>query len=95
MPTGAGQLGMYPQWTVDMALAGFDGLETFSFDAAVPYTHEGWRGRIRASSGVGAKLSESEVEAFDRALAALLRDRFPDDPLTIPHRVWAVIGTAG
>lgn len=27
-------------------------------------------------------------------LAAMLAERFPDDPLTIPHRVWAVIARA-
>jgi len=71
--------------------AGFRGLETFSYDVAVPYTHESWRGRIRASAGVGAALTEERVQAFDKALAALLRERFPADPLAVPPRVWASV----
>ncbi|HYA68908.1 MAG TPA: class I SAM-dependent methyltransferase, partial [Acidimicrobiales bacterium] len=45
----AGGNGMYPQWTADVAGAGFERIETFSFDVDVVYSHEGWRGRIRAS----------------------------------------------
>ncbi|MBF8270444.1 MAG: hypothetical protein HW386_2153, partial [Gammaproteobacteria bacterium] len=38
----------------------------------MPYTREGWRGRIRASAGIGASLSLTEVQAFDADLAAML-----------------------
>src|SRR5918996_1531463 len=33
------------------------------FDLEVPYSHEAWRGRIRASAGVGASLSPEGVAA--------------------------------
>jgi SAM-dependent methyltransferase len=90
----AGGLGMYPLWTVDVAEAGFTGLETFSFDVTVPYSHEAWRGRIRASAGVAASLPPDAVAAFDGELAALLEDDFPGQPLAVPHRVWALVGRA-
>ncbi|HET9060628.1 MAG TPA: methyltransferase domain-containing protein [Acidimicrobiales bacterium] len=40
---GAGGSGMYPQWAADVAGAGFSGIETFSYDVDVTYTHEAWR----------------------------------------------------
>jgi len=89
-----GSVGIHPRCLGDMALAGFRRLETFSFDLDVPYSHEAWRGRIRASAGVGASLSPEGVAAFDRELQALLREEFPQEPLAVLHRVFAAIGKA-
>jgi SAM-dependent methyltransferase len=86
--------GLYPRWLHDLTGAGFTGVETFSFDVVVPYTHERWRGRLRASAGVAASLPADEVARFDQALAAELLAHFPAEPLPIPHRVWAVLGTS-
>jgi SAM-dependent methyltransferase len=83
--------GIHPRWLRDLGEAGFHGIETFSYDVDVPYSSEDWRGRIRASAGVGASLSDEEVTRFDRALAALLAERFPGAVLSVPHRVFAVI----
>jgi SAM-dependent methyltransferase len=90
----AGGLGMYPLWTLDVAEAGFTGIETFSFDVNVPYSHEAWRGRIRASAGVAASLPADAVAAFDDELAVLLDQDYPEEPLDIPHRVWALVARA-
>jgi len=90
-----GGTGIHPRWLGDLAAAGFRDLETFSFDLEVPYTHDAWRGRIRASAGVGASLSVEKVAAFDTELARLLRERFPAQPMAVLHRVWAAIGTSG
>lgn len=87
-----GGTGLYPGWLTDFAMAGFGHLETFSFDQTVSYSHTSWRGRIRASAGVGASLPEAEVERFDRDLEALLARDFSDDPLAIHHRLWTVLG---
>jgi SAM-dependent methyltransferase len=92
--TFAGGHGIYPVWLRDAAKAGFRDLETFSFDVDVPYTHEGWRGRIRASAGVGPSLSPDAVAAFDAEHAAMLAREFPDEPLAVPHRVWALVARA-
>jgi SAM-dependent methyltransferase len=90
----AGGVGMYPAWTRDLADAGFHGIETFSFDLDVAYTHEAWRGRIRASAGVAASLPAPLVERFDAQHAELLTARYPDDPLSVPHRVWALLAAS-
>ena len=86
--------GIYPWWPADLSIAGFRNLETFSFDLDVPYSREDWRGRIRASAGIGASLPADRIAAFDHELAALLAVRFPEDPLAVPHRVWALVARA-
>ena len=83
--------GIHPPWLRDLGEAGFGNIETFSYDVDVAYTPIAWRGRIRASAGVGASLPPSEVCRFDRALCKLLSERFPDPVFSIPHRVFAVI----
>ena len=88
-----GGAGIYPQWLRDMAIAGFRQIESFTFDLDVPYSHEAWRGRIRASAGVGASMPPEKVERFDAELAKILRERFPE-PMTALHRVFAAIATA-
>ena len=88
-----GGTGIYPQWLADLTGAGFSDLQTFSFDVDQAYTHEAWRGRIRASAGVKATLGKRQVAEFDRLLAERLVEQFPAEPMSVPHRVWAVIGT--
>lgn len=91
--TWGGGTGLHPEVMADVALAGFTGLETFSFDLDVPYSHIAWRGRIRASAGVGGSLPADKVAAFDRVHGAMLAERFPHDPLQVPHRVFAMTAT--
>lgn len=86
-----GGRGMYPAWLGDVATAGFRDIETFSFDVHVSYSHETWRGRIRASAGVAASLTPEQVARFDTELQRLLQERFPVDPLSVHHRVFVVI----
>lgn len=88
----AGGCGIHWRWFADLAGAGFVALESFSFDLNQPYSHEAWRGRIRASAGVAASLNAAGVERFDAAHAALLAQRFPQPLLQVPHRVFALIG---
>lgn len=76
----------------DLALAGLGGRESFSVDYDISYSHEAWRGRIRASAGIGASLGPDAVAAFDIEHAAMLTKDFPDEPLAVPHRLVAAIG---
>lgn len=86
--------GIYPLWLADLAGAGFERLESWSFDGIVTYSREAWRGRIRASQGVGASLPEEAVRRFDEAHDAMLRERFPVEPYAVPHRVFVALGDA-
>lgn len=89
---GAGGLGMYPRWAADVGDAGFTRIETFSYDVGVLYSRAAWLGRIRASAGVAASTMPPEkVATFDATLAEILAERFPDDPLSVLHRVWALV----
>lgn len=36
----AGTTGLHPQWLADLSIAGFQSIETFSFDCVVSYSHE-------------------------------------------------------
>lgn len=87
----AGGDGLYPAWLRNVSEAGFEDVETFTFDVDVPYTHEAWRGRIRASNGVGGALSDEDVAGFDTALSELLASRFPEEPVAAPHRSFTLI----
>lgn len=90
----AGGNGVHSWEFTDFASAGFVDIESFSFDVSVPYSREGWLGRIRASSGVAASLPADAVERFNTAHAEMLARDFPADALLIPHRVFAVFGRA-
>ena len=88
----AGGNGIYGRWFADLSGGGFAGLESFRLDVAQPYTHDDWRGRIRASAGVAASLDKDAVARFDAEHAALLAEKFPEEPLRVPHRVFALLG---
>ena len=88
----AGNLtGIHPAIFRDLGNAGFHSLSSFTYDEAAIYSHAAWRGRIRASAGVGASLNADEVKRFDIDLAAMLNEEFPDQPMDVPHRVFALI----
>jgi SAM-dependent methyltransferase len=90
----ADRAGLYPQWLVDLQTAGFTGIETFSFDVMVSYSHEAWVGRVRASAPIAGTLDADGVRACSQELTAMLHERFTEDPLAVPHRVWAVTAHA-
>jgi len=88
--TMAGQDGTFPGWIDPVIGAGFEFVEQFCRDYDEPYSHEDWRGRMRTCNGVGSGgMSPAVVEPFDRTLAELLRDRYPD-PTAVRHRLWCV-----
>ena len=92
----SGGVGMHPGWTRHLSSAGFRNLESFSYDVDQPYTHEAWRGRVRACNGVGAGgMTQDQVATFDQELAEILERSFSAEPVLAPHRVWALIGRSG
>jgi ubiquinone/menaquinone biosynthesis C-methylase UbiE len=91
--------GSYPDWFRDLREAGFEKVTSFSFDMDVPYTAEAWRGRIRASAGVGGSLSAEEVVRFDSELKYLLEgmqqvqaesEARKSSALFVPHCVFVI-----
>ena len=89
-----GGTGRHPRWIDEVRQGGFSDVRSFEYDVLIPYTEAAWRGRIRASAGIGASLTPARVEEFDRAHARLLADQFPGDLLRVPHRIYAVMALA-
>jgi SAM-dependent methyltransferase len=83
--TGAGFIGdigpTVPDWARGLSFVGL-----LAYDEAIPFTREGWRGRIRACRGIGASLPDDQVAAFDREHAMLL-ERMAPERFTVRHRV--------
>lgn len=78
----AGKIPSVPAWSNGLATV----QAMFWFDEAVPFTREGWRGRMRACRGIGATLAPAEVAAFDAEHQALL-ERLAPENFRVLHRV--------
>jgi len=89
--TYLGGVGIHPEWVRDVAEAGFRDIETFSLDVDLSYSHEAWRGRVRASAPIAATLTPDQVIRFDAEFQSLLAQDFPTEPMLIPHRVFAIV----
>lgn len=83
--------GFYPQKPGDLAFEGFTSTGSFCYEEDIPYTHIGWRGRIRSYAGIGGSLPRPVVEKFDAEFAQVLNEKFKDDVMLIPHKVWAEV----
>ena len=84
--------GMMPFAVHDLRAAGFQSIESFSVDFEIAYSHEGWRGRMRASAGVSGSLAPEQVKAFDEELAGMLAHEFPQEPLQVTHCLYVAFG---
>ena len=83
--------GVYPLWLRDLAEAGFVGIQSFSYDEPAVYSRTAWVHRIEASAGIAA-LELKAREAFKTELSQLMAAKYPEDPLTTPHRVFCCWG---
>lgn len=54
------------------------------YDLEVSFTKESWHGRVRASRGIGASLTESELNKWDKEHRELL-DRIAPDEFDVLH----------
>jgi SAM-dependent methyltransferase len=83
-----GYLPAEPRWSrASLSLTGF-----FTYDEAIPFTRESWRGRMRALRGIAASLTPEQVAQFDQEHNAMLED-MADETFTILHRIHAQIFT--
>jgi len=85
--------GLYPKQVDKLVVeGGFDLIEQFCFDHQQPFTHVGWRGRMRTCNGVGSGvLTDDQVKAWDNELAELLKKKYPEEPMMVLHRIWSVV----
>lgn len=91
IPAGRMTTFQYPKGTGDLLAAGFRSWELFGYTTQLKYSHEGWRGRVRASQGVGPSMAPDHLAKFDAALAAMLAREFPQETLAVDHRLFALI----
>jgi SAM-dependent methyltransferase len=73
----------------DVTVAGFQDIESFSFDRRLEFTRQQWRGFIRTTSAVGPSMPPAVLERFDADHAALL-ETWPE-PIVVPHRFFCVV----
>ncbi len=85
--------GKHPEFVSDLRNAGFDNIRSDHMQLDAVYTKESWRGRIRASAGIGASLPPEEVATFDHELAAALDGFASADPIPVQHALFVVAGT--
>ncbi len=84
----AGVMRMEGRWDAHLRAANFQELASFAYETEVTYTHEAWRGRMRACNGV-LSLGPDGIREYDEALRLLLSERFPE-PLHVLHEVFAL-----
>lgn len=56
----------------------FDLLKREEFRVDVPFTREGWHGRMRACRGVGASMDEKSLAAWDKEHMEMLQNNAPE-----------------
>lgn len=81
-----GQIPAMPDWAAGV----FRLVGMLSYDEALPFTRESWRGRFRACRGIGASLTNEQVANFDREHERLLNDTLGES-FTVQHRIDAHI----
>jgi hypothetical protein len=77
-----GRIPARPGWSRDH----FELRLMFYYDEGIEFSHETWRGRLRALRGIGPTLSKQRVAEFDRELQQLLTDTTPS-PFEVLHRI--------
>ena len=70
----------------NLNLDGFKKKEFLDFDCDIPFTYESWNGRMIASRGIEASLSEKDVKRFSNEHLEMLRN-LTDDNFTLKHQI--------
>lgn len=76
----------HPVFVPDGLLADFDIILRKEFRVDVPFTKEGWHGRMRACRGVGASMSEEQLDAWNTEHMQMLNET-ASDRFTVKHYV--------
>jgi SAM-dependent methyltransferase len=81
--SGAGET-KHPIPVPTIAYEYFDLEDHEEYDLSVPFTRESWHGRMRACRGVGASLSDDELDCWDEKHRALL-NRIAPEQFEVQH----------
>lgn len=65
---------VHPVWVPDQYLKNFELLSQEEFRVDIPFSREGWHGRMRACRGVGASMSPEELSAWDKEHMEMLTE---------------------
>ena len=65
-------------WVPDVAYKYFEKTDHEEYDLKVPFTKEGWHGRIKASRGIGASLNPEELARWDKEHRTILDEIAPE-----------------
>ena len=68
-----------PVWVPDQYSKHFTVLSHKEFRVDVPFSREGWHGRMRACRGVGASMSPEQVAAWDKEHKEMLEKNAPEN----------------
>ena len=88
--SGAGEK-RRPIWIPDIAYDYFEMEDHEEYDLPVPFTRESWHGRIRASRGIGASLTEEELARWDEEHRKLLEEIAPEQFDILHYAALAVL----
>ena len=77
---------VHPVFVPDGLLSNFDIIKRDEFRINVPFTREGWHGRMRACRGVGAAMNEAQLAAWDEDHKKMLTDE-ADEEFNVKHYV--------
>ena len=77
---------VHPVYVPDEFLTHFDIIKREEFRVDIPFTREGWHGRMRACRGVGASMNEEELKGWDNEHMQMLMDTAPEE-FTLKHYV--------
>lgn len=77
-------------WYADWKDANFKIIESMQEKYEVAFSHDGWRGRVRALSWLSAFEPENRNK-IDSELKQILEKSYPKEPITIPHIFFMVV----
>ena len=83
--TGCGDT-VHPVWVPDQYLEYFDLVSQNEFRVDVPFSREGWHGRMRACRGVGASMAPEALALWDKEHMEMLKTN-AHERFTVKHYV--------
>ena len=88
--TGAGET-KHAIWIPNVTYEYFELEDHEEYDLKISFTKESWHGRMKASRGVGASLSEEELEKWDEEHRELLDEIAPEQFEVLHYAALAVL----